>query len=346
MKPTRPVGIVGYGAYVPRFRVAAAEIARVWGDDGPLPVQAKAVPSLDEDTITMSIEAARNAIRRAGIDPARINAVWVGTETKPYTVKPSSTVVAEAVGATPQVSAADFEFACKAGSEALQAGIAYVGSGMADYVMAIGVDTAQGRPGDHLEYSTGAGGAAMIVGPAEESLALLEGSYSFVTDTPDFFRRAGQKYPVHGHRFTGEPAYFRHSIAAARALLAELGARPEDYAHVVFHQPNCKFPVEAARACGFREDQWKTGLLSPLIGNTYAGSSILGLAAVLDNAQPGERVLMVSFGSGAGSDAFSFRVTPLLAERRGRAPRVMDYVARAKHIDYAIYARYSRRYDL
>src|SRR3954469_13752381 len=136
MKPDKPVGIVGYGAYIPRYRIAAREIARVWADgQGGVPVEAKSVPGADEDTITMSIEAARNALARGGIRAEQLSAVWVGSESHPYSVKPSGTLVAEALGATPWVSAADWEFACKAGTEALTAGMGMVGSGMAQYVL-------------------------------------------------------------------------------------------------------------------------------------------------------------------------------------------------------------------
>ncbi|MGC8780761.1 MAG: hydroxymethylglutaryl-CoA synthase, partial [Anaerolineae bacterium] len=129
LKPIRDVGIVGYGAYVPRYRLPAREVARVWSDgSGGLPIQEKAVAGLDEDTITMSIEAARNALARADIDPQEIRAVWVGSESHPYAVKPSSTIVGEAIGATPAIQAADLEFACKAGSEAIVMGMGLVGS--------------------------------------------------------------------------------------------------------------------------------------------------------------------------------------------------------------------------
>ena len=152
MKPKRQVGIAGYGAYVPRYRIKASEIARVWGgDDDGLPIEEKAVPALDEDTITMSIEAARNALKRAALDPQKLRAVWVGSESHPYAVKPSSTLVAEAIGASGAILAGDWQFACKAGTEALQAAIALVGSEMADYALAIGMDTAQGRPRDALD---------------------------------------------------------------------------------------------------------------------------------------------------------------------------------------------------
>ncbi|MBU0494472.1 MAG: hydroxymethylglutaryl-CoA synthase [Chloroflexi bacterium] len=345
MKPKRDVGIVGYGAYVPRFRIAAAEIARVWQPGQPFAGKTeKSVPGPDEDTVTIAIEAARNAVYRAQVSPRDIRAVWVGTESKPYAVKPTSTIVAEAIGATPEVSAADWEFACKAGTEAMQAAIALVGSEMANYAMAIGADVAQGRPGDPLEYNTGAGGAAFIIGPAAESVAQLEASYSYVTDTPDFFRRQLQEFPEHGHRFTGEPAYFKHVEGAAQALMAELGYQPQDFALAVFHQPNVKFPQRAAQSLGFSKEQIGPGLLAGVIGNTYAAATMLGLTAALDHAKPGDRILCVSYGSGAGSDAFSFVVTDVIEEKRDRAPRVQEYIDRKKMVDYATYARYTGRF--
>jgi hydroxymethylglutaryl-CoA synthase len=340
LKPSRPVGIVGYGAYVPRYRLPATEVARVWTEgEGALPIKEKAVPGIDEDVATMSIEAARNAMKRAAVSPREIRAVWVGSESHPYAVKPTSTLVAEAIGAVPNVQAADWEFACKAGTEAMVAAIGFVGSGMAHYAMAIGMDTAQGKPGDALEYTAGAGGAAYLLGPAEESLAVIESTYSYVTDTPDFWRRAYQKYPEHGQRFTGEPAYFKHITAAAQTLLDATHTTAKDYQYAVFHQPNAKFPQRAAAQLGFSKAQISTGLLVSIIGNTYAGAAVIGLTAILDIAEPGDKILMVSFGSGAGSDAFAITVTDAITERRDRAPHTTDYIARRTEIDYATYAR-------
>jgi len=341
LKPIRPVGIVGYGAYVPRYRIPAREIARMWtGGTGGVPVTEKAVPGLDEDTATIAIEAARNALARAGVAPQQLRAVWVGSESHPYAVKPTSTIVAEAIGAVPYVQAGDWEFACKAGTEALQAAIGLVGSGMADYAMSIGADTAQGRPGDALEYTAAAGGAAYVLGPAQEALATIEGSLSYVTDTPDFWRRPGASYPSHGQRFTGEPAYFEHITSAGRALMEEMNTTPEDYHYAVFHQPNVKFPQRVAKMLGFRPEQIETGLLVGDIGNTYSGSAMIGLTAILDEAQPGERILCVSFGSGAGSDAFDLLVTERITERQHKAPTTQAYVARRIEIDYGMYARF------
>jgi len=342
---TREIGVLGYGAYVPEGRVSAKVLASAWGrnGEGRLPVKEKSVPGLDEDTITMAIEAARHALARAGdaVTPERLGAVFVGTESKPYAVKPSGTVVAEAIGAVPWTSAADFEFACKAGTEAMRAAAAFVGAGLTEAALAIGMDAAQGKPGDHLEYTAAAGGGAVIVGPvSDQAIARIEGSCSYVTDTPDFFRRQHLHYPEHGHRFTGEPAYFRHVEEASKRLLGTLGRAPSDYRFAVFHQPNPKFVRKAAAALGFTEAQVGPTAVVDRIGNTYSGASLLGLAAALDLARPGDRIFLCSYGSGAGSDAFSFTVTDRIEAVRGRAPLLRAHLDRRRPIeDYGTYLR-------
>jgi hydroxymethylglutaryl-CoA synthase len=341
MRASREVGIAGYGAYVPRLRVRTADISATWRSRGAAApaVAEKSVAGPDEDVVTMAIEAARTALDRAGADLDAIGAVWVGTESKPYAVKPSATIVAEALGITPHVVAADMEFACKAGSEAMQAAVAFVGSSMVEAALAIGMDTAQSKPGDALEYTAGCGGAAYLFADAADALAVVEASVSHVTDTPDFFRREAAHYPEHGGRFTGEPSYFRHTLAASRRLLAEVGLTAKDFAHAVFHQPVPKFVEKAGAELGFTRRQIRTGLVAPRMGNAYAGSSLLGLAAVLDVARPGERIFFCSYGSGAGSDAFCLRVTERIEERRG-GPSVADYLDRRRLVDgYGQYLR-------
>ncbi len=146
LKTNQPVGIIGYGAYVPRYRLPAKEVARVWtGGKGGVPIKEKAVPGLDEDVITMSIEAARNTMLRAQVDPHEIRAVWVGSESHPYAVKPTSTLVAEAIDAVPNTQGADFEFACKAGTEAFVAAMGMVEIGMDQYARAGGYRPGQTR---------------------------------------------------------------------------------------------------------------------------------------------------------------------------------------------------------
>jgi hydroxymethylglutaryl-CoA synthase len=339
------VGIVGYGAYVPRHRIKVEEIAKVWGADAPsykkgLMLREKSVPAPDQDTITMSVEAARHAVRRAGIDPARIGAIYVGSESHPYAVKPSGTVVAEALGATPDIHCADFEFACKAGSEGMFVALSLVKAQQMDYALGIGADTSQGAPGDALEYSASAGAAAFLFG-REKILAVCENTYAFMTDTPDFWRREYQFYPRHAGRFTGEPAYFRHVLTCGRTLMEKCGLTPKDIRWAVFHQPNGKFPMKAAQELGFAKEQVEQGWLSPTLGNTYSGSSPMGLTAILDVARPGDRILMVSYGSGAGSDGFLWRVTDRITEVQKLAPQTRAQLEdRPIYVDYGKYAKF------
>ena len=158
-------GIVSYGAYIPRYRIRPKDIGVVWGADGEamgrgLNIRAKSVPGPDEDVITISVEAARACMAKVDLDPTEIGAIYVGSESHPYAVKPTATIVAEAISSAPVLTAADFEFACKAGTAAIQTTMGLTLSKMMKYGLAIGSDTSQGAPGDALEYSASAGGAA------------------------------------------------------------------------------------------------------------------------------------------------------------------------------------------
>lgn len=339
-------GITGYGCYVPRLRISVEEIAKVWGHDAEsfkagLVVNEKSVPGYDEDTITISVEAGRNALARAGIDPKDIGCLYIGSESHPYAVKPSGTVVAEALGLGPELMVADYEFACKAGTAAIQTAYALVKSGMIKYGMAIGADTAQGRPGDALEFTAAAGGAAFVIGP--NPVAKLEGTYSYTTDTPDFWRREGEDYPKHGARFTGKPAYFKHVLSATKGLMEKLSLETKDFDWVVLHMPNGKFPITANKMLGFPKEKLEPGLVVKRMGNCYSGSSPMGLSAVLDIAKPGQRILMTSYGSGAGSDSFSWVVTDRIEKVRESAPKAEYYLSRKSNIDYGTYVRLRRK---
>jgi hydroxymethylglutaryl-CoA synthase len=344
-------GIVSYGAYIPKYRIESREIASVWGADGNaiadgLGVYSKSVPGPDEDVITISVEAARSALARTDIDPKNIDAIYIGSESHPYAVKPSATVVAEAICATPNLTAADYEFACKAGTAAIQTCLGLAKSKMVNYGLAIGADTSQGAPGDALEYSASAGGAAFIIG-SRNVVATINHTCSYTTDTPDFWRREGHRYPSHGGRFTGVPAYFKHVLACGKRLFEMAGTKAADYKFAVFHQPNGKFPVRAAKQLGFKKENIETGLLSPRIGNTYSGAVPLGLSAVLDIAKPGDRIFVVAYGSGAGSDGFDITITDAIEKLdRVNVPSIEDMIADRRYLTYAVYAKFRGKINL
>jgi len=304
-------GIVGYGSYVPRFRIKAEDIAHQWGADAEaykrgLLLEEKTVPGPDEDTITISVAAARYAVTRAGIDPQKIGACYIGSESHPYAVKPSGTVLIDAIGAGPECHVADFEFACKAGTEAMYVAYSHVKSGEMEYALGIGADTSQGAAGDALEYTASAGGAAYIMGAKDVAAE--------ITCTV---------------------------LSATRGILAKSGLKPSDFRFAIFHMPNGKFPLRAGKILGFEQEQLEQGWVVNLMGNTYSGSSPTGLAACLDVAKPDDQILITSFGSGAASDSFVLRCTDRIAEIQDLAPKVRDQLRDGRiHLDYGKYVAY------
>lgn len=343
------IGIVSYGAYIPRWRIKIEEIAKIWGHDADvyknsLLVEEKSVPYLDEDTVTLAVEASRNCLRRVPIiNPKEIGAIYVGSESHPYAVKPSATIVAEAINATPSLTAADMEFACKAGTAGVQACMGLVKAGYIKYGLAIGSDTAQGKPGDALEYTAAAGAVAYLIG-MDNTIVNIEGTYSFTQDVPDFWRREGEQYPQHAGRFTGEPGYYTHVINCAKGLMKQLGTAPNDYDYLVLHMPNGKFPLRAAKILGFPDEKILPSLVVKRVGNSYSASSLMGLATILDKMKGGERILLTSYGSGAGADAFSLVVTDQIQKIQNLAPTVEYYINNRKYVDYALYSRFRRQF--
>ncbi len=350
MKAKNEVGIKGYAGYVPKYRITPKEIGDVWGKDGEtmgkgLRVKSKSVPAPDEDVVTISTQAAKWAMKRADISGEDLEAIYVGSESHPYAVKPTATIVAASLAASPHMTAADYEFACKAGTAAFQTCMGLVSSGMIENGMAIGADTSQGAPGDALEYTAAAGGAAYVIG-SKNLLAEIKETISYTTDTPDFWRREGEKYPQHGGRFTGKPAYFKHITKCTEKMLESTGNEPQDYDFAVFHQPNGKFPVKAAKKLGFTKEQLEPGLLVTNIGNTYSGAVPLGLAATLDQAEPGDKILVTSYGSGAGSDSFDIRVTDNIERVNVRnVPTVEEVISNEEYISYSVYAKFREKIE-
>lgn len=344
--PTKnEVGIISYGAYLPQLLIKTETIALANNSLNLgicLGVDSKTVADLDEDTATISVQAALQAISRTkNFVKKNIQALFIGSESHPYVVKPTGTIVSAALGLGQRLAMADLQFACKAGTQALQICLAYVKSGMAKYGLAIGADTAQSCPGDALEYTAGAGGAAFIVG-AKNPLVKLLATTSVATDTPDFWRRPKQAYPQHAGRFSGQPAYFYHSSLATRQILNQTSLSPVDFDYCLFHTPNAKFPKAFAQEMGFTKKQIKHSLLVEQIGNLYAGSTMLGLVNILDHAKNGDKILMVSYGSGSGSDAFVWQCTPDFDQKKKLYQNLVSQQIGKNFISYSHYRRLTK----
>jgi len=337
-------GIVSYGVYIPKYRIKPSQIASAWGKEivdveKSLGVLEKAVASVDEDTVTLAVEATLNAILPLNFDISKIGAITVGSESHPYAVNPSATTIAGILNLREDLLAVDLEFACKAGTAGIQLLSGLTETKKVKYCLAIGSDVAQSKPSDVLEYTASSAAASFILG-SKDTLANILDFTSYSSDTPDFWRRDTEKFPAHGSRFTGEPAYFTHILGASKLLFDKTKLTPSDFDWAIFHMPNAKFPKEAARRLGFTDAQIKPGFVVSQIGNPYSASSMIGLAAILDIAKPKQKIFMCSYGSGAGSDAFAFETTPHLKDfQRKNKNNVQRQIQNKQMIDYSLVAR-------
>lgn len=341
-------GIVSYGCYISSFFVSSKVIAKNQGQiDDSIPkalgIEQKTVPNWDEDTATIATAASLQALERFKIfeqidEINKINALFVGSESHPYAVKPTGTIVKQALGLSDKMAMADLQFACKAGTQALQIALMYIKAGFTEYAMAIGADRAQAKKGDVLEFTAGTGGASFILGSNigdTKVLAKILATTSVATDTPDFWRRPKMSYPEHAGRFSGEPAYFAHITKSVSQILNETGMKPADFDYCVFHTPNAKFPQLIAKQLGFTQAQLQDSLVVKKIGNTYAAASLLALCAVLDKAKAGQKILIASYGSGSGSDAFILETTrELESSRKNWTNFLGDQIKNLKEINY------------
>lgn len=333
-------GIVGYGVYTSRFRIKEGNIER-------------SVPFIDEDSITAAVEAGKMALIHSAIGSAEIGKIYVGSESNPYSVKPIASKVAQVLRLGEEdedvqgVDAVDTEFACKAATSMFKDAASLVNypKSHIKYTMVTGTDNSQAAPrdcpGGELDLFVGFGAASFIFGKWDV-IAEIEGWYSCTSDTADFWRRDGEPYPMHGGRFTGDPAYFKHIRKSSKKLMERLNLQVSDVNYFVAHQPNVQFPVRIAKELGFKEEQYAPMLQVVKFGNTYSGASPVGLAAVLDIAKPHERILVASYGSGAGSDAYSLLVTDQILEKRQNQKLTVRYQADNPFLEYVDYTDYRR----
>jgi hydroxymethylglutaryl-CoA synthase len=335
------IGIVSYGFYVPKYRVTTQEISQVWQKQGlniekSLNVKEKTVGAVDEDSLTMGYESAAQCLNAYPAQLDQIKIVFFGSETPVYAVNPTSTILAEFLGIEGNYLALDTQFACKAATGAMMAATGLIEAGRSPFALITSSDKATGRPNDALEFTAASGSVSFLLGQDDLILEIVD-MESYSSDTPDFWRNSGSKYPTHAGRFTGKPAYFNHIRQASQTLLEKTKFKPADFAHAVFHQPNGKFPGQVAAELGFNKDQIKHSLVTPMLGNSYSASALMGLASTLEAAQPGELIFFCSYGSGAGSDAFVFRVTDNILDRRHK---FQAQTQQKEYLDYFTYRQF------
>ena len=336
-------GIVGYGAYVPRFRIKRDEYVKAWGSFSPRGVEEKAVAGLDEDVVTMTVESSVGALKRAGISASQLNGMFFGSTSAPYVEKLSSSTIVASLDGPSEIFVADFGFSTKAGTAALLSCLDFVSSDRGDLGLVGASDMSQAMPTDSLDHGLGAGSASFVIG-RNDVMANIEGSRCSSLEI------IGERYRRHGKLFlkdSGIAAYTEQAFNQAltisvTGLLTNLGLKADEFAYAVFQQFDGRTAYEIGKKLGFKENQISPSMTVTKIGDSGSASPLIGLCAVLDVARPGDRILVASYGSGSGSDAISLVATGKLVERRNNALMVENYLAQKEYIDYLTYLKFRK----
>ena len=339
-------GIAAYGAYIPRYRLAAA--TQGW----PYP-QERAVANFDEDSVTMAVAAGADCL--AGRDRSAIDGLIFASSTPPYAEKQCAAIVAAALDLRPDIFATDVANSLRAGAGAIKSALDAVSAGSARQVLVVIADSRQGPPRGEMERSSGDGAAAFLIAsddhPSDDPasadhpsghrvIAASAGSHSVTDHMLDAWRAPGDPFVRSWEdRFAAEVGIERIVPAAVSAYLQRTGQSPAQVGKAAIYAPNARQHARLTRALGFSPAQTQDPMFGA-IGSAGAAFAPLLLAAALETAAPGELLLVVSYGD--GSDVLGFRATPAIAAGAGRPPMgVSGWAASGRPLgDYETYARW------
>jgi hydroxymethylglutaryl-CoA synthase len=321
-------GIVSMGAYVPRYRLNVADIAQFWRIKGP--GGEKAVAGYDEDSITMAVAAARDAIQNNGGD---MDGLYFATTTNPYKEKQGAAIIASAADLKRELRTADFADSVRSGSIAVRAAMDAVLSNSANNILVVASDSRLGALQGRFEQLLGDGAAAVVIGK-DHPLAEIEECYSIFSDFTDAWRTEKDNFVQSAEgRFIDAAGYVPAMQETVSGLLKKCGAAAKDFSKVVFPASGIREHADLAKRLGFEKGQVQDPLFAS-IGNTGSAAALLMLAAALEEALPGERILFANFGDGC--DAFALRITQEITKARV-APTLSSRLANKTIIDYGRY---------
>ncbi len=322
------VGITSIGAYVSIYRLKREEIGKTWGSRGV--GGAKAVAGYDEDSITLAVAAALDCLNRGG---ANADGLFLATTTAPYREKMSAAIIATAADLKEECHAADFTDSLRAGTAALKAAIDAVNAGSAKKVIVVASDTRQGAAKGNLEQILGDGAAALMIG-TEKVIAEIEGSYSIYNDFTDYWRTDEDKFLRSAEgRFIDEVGYLPTMQSVIDGLLKKSKRKISDFTKIVYYASDVRQHAALARRLKLDKAQVQDPLYND-IGNTGTAAGFLMLAAALEKAKPGERILFVSYGDGA--DAFILRANEEIKKWQ-KKPVISHQLAGKMAINYGQY---------
>ncbi|MCU0484880.1 MAG: hydroxymethylglutaryl-CoA synthase [Anaerolineales bacterium] len=346
-------GIISYGVAIPKYRIEAMEIWKVWKNLASsffdvLSIGERGVLGPEEDTLTLAVSAAKQAIERSGLETDRLDALLLGSGTSPYATKAAATIMVDALGLPNNVLAADVQCADKSGSTALWLAAGMIESGQIDYALVVGADTMNRhtQPGMVLEYVASAAAVAFVLG-RENPIATLEAVATHAHDQNDYFRLEGERFIQPGAGFVGWVSNWGlldHVVPAGQALFAKMGLKPDDFSKFAVPQKNGFRPLLTMGKLELDMMQVLPYVLTPQIGDCGAAGVPLSLAHILDFAEPGERIGVIDYGAGAGCDAWSLVCTAAIDERRPQSGLVIQQLDDKIMVDYATMCKFEQKY--
>ena len=328
------VGITSYGAYIPLQRINRKIIfnATGWSTSATSLPGEKAVANYDEDSVTMAVAASIDCL--TGIDRNKVGGLYFATTTPPYRERQSAGIIATALDLRPDVRAADFTDSLKAGTHALLAACDAVKAGSEKNIVVCASDCRLGRPGSAQEVIFGEAGAALMVGDTDV-IATLEGSYTLTYDFRDQWRADGEKFNrIWEDRWVRDEGYTKFIPEAINGLLKKYKLNIKDFAKVVIPCIYLREHQGITKALQLDEKQVQKEMLTT-VGDTGTANSLMMLVAALEDAKPGDKILVTSYGN--GSDAMFFQVTEHIEKARNRRG-IKKHLASRKEL--ANYERY------
>ncbi|MHA1130502.1 MAG: hydroxymethylglutaryl-CoA synthase, partial [Candidatus Helarchaeota archaeon] len=334
-------GIVGYGLYLPYYRIKLTEIAEAWNRNIKSAAE-KTVPAPDETPLTMGRNAVDNAIAHANISPTEIGAIYLCSNSSMIEGSYAQDV-AIAAGVEPDVMIADLHGSPRSFTTAIMMCLDAINSNRINYGLVVGTDILVGGPGTNAgdigsEYISAAGAGALILG-TEGVITELEAQTSYMTGMKERWRNLADKFPRVGDgRFIRDVGYLAHIIQAGKTILEKTSRSIIDYTHVLLQQPHGQWVKRALSKLGVPRDQVKAKMAGPGIhinkfGDLGAACLPVGLAEILEHGQPEELILTISYGAG-GSDALSWIIRSAITEKRGRAVSIEKYQKNKEYINY------------
>ena len=327
------VGITSYGAYIPVYRLDRALAARTWG--GPPMMGEKATGYWDEDSVTMATEAVLDCLSSTA--PEEVDGVFLASTTLPYKEKQMSSLIATVLDLPRTARTADFANSLRCATTAMKSALDAIEAGAARKIMVTAADCRLGAPQSMREQLFGDGAAALLIGNSEVA-ASIEGYYSINDEITDVWRRDEDTF-VEGaeDRWAVTYGYMKNMQEAIAGLLRKLKLAPTAFSKVVLAAPDARSPLDLMKSFGFDPKTQAQDTLVNTVGSTGSAQAFLMLVAALEEAKPGDRILLANYGNGC--DAFSLLVTDQIAkirERRG----VKVHLKSKKAVSYERYIRW------